>query len=386
MDNSEIHKLITKFLNQEADHTELEQLDNLLKDTKNVSVFNQFVRTEYLTTLCMGEYNLNKAKELINDKVKKSEKKRKAIIFRKIAIAASVLLITGLSVFQLTDKKNSTVVENNSTIEIGTNKAILTLENGNQVALGKGENYKTDVASSNGEELVYASQNKNNSSKEDVLFNYLTIPKGGQFFVQLADGTKVWLNSDSKLKYPTKFIEGETRKVELVYGEAYLEVSPSSEHNGAIFNVLTKMQEVSVLGTEFNIKAYNDDDEISTTLIEGKILVQKGEAKKILKPNQQSKINDDSSIIAVQEIDAENEISWVNGMFAFNEESLGEMMKVLSRWYNVEVIFESAERKDFIFTGVLERTKSFVDILELIEATSDEEVKFEIKENTIIIK
>jgi hypothetical protein len=379
MDNSEFHNVVTKFLFQESDHTELEQLDILLKDTKNSAVFNQFVRTEYLTTLCMGEYNLNKAKELINDKVKKSEKKRKAIFFRKIAIAASVLLIAGLSVFQLTDKKNSTVVENNSIIEIGTNKAILTLENGNQVALGEGENYKTDVAISNGEELVYASHNKNTSSNEDVLFNYLTIPKGGQFFVQLADGTKIWLNSDSKLKYPTKFVEGKTRKVELVYGEAYLQVSPSTEHKGAIFNILTKTQEVNVIGTEFNIKAYNDDDVISTTLVEGKILVQNGDTKKILKPNQQSKISKDSSFIAVKEIDATHEISWVNGMFAFNEESLGEMMKVLSRWYNVEVIFESAERKDFVFTGVLERTKSFVDILELIEAPSDEEVKLEIK-------
>lgn len=386
MNNSEIHKLVTKFLNQEADHSELEQLNIWLKDTKNVAVFNQFVRTEYLTALCMGEYNLNKAKELINDTIKKSERKRKVVIFKKIAIAASVLLIAGLSVFQLTDKKNVIVVESNSAIEVGSNKAILTLENGNQVALGKGENYQAVNASSNGEELVYALQSKNDRSEEEVLFNYLTIPKGGQFFVQLADGTKVWLNSDSKLKYPTKFIEGETRSVELVYGEAYLEVSPSTLHKGAIFNILTKTQEVNVLGTEFNIKAYNDDDEISTTLVEGKILVQNGDAKKMLIPNQQSIVSEDSNLIAVNEIDAASEISWVKGMFAFNEESLGEMMKVLSRWYNVEVIFESAERKDFIFTGVLERTKSFVDILELIEATSDEEVKFEIKGNTIIIK
>ncbi len=386
MNNKEIHKLVTKFLNQEASHSELEQLDIWLKDTKNIAVFNQFVRTQYLTTLCMGEYNLNKAKELINDTIKKSERKRKAIIFKKFTIAASVLLIAGLSIFQLTDKKKVTIVESTSEIEIGSNKAILTLENGNQVALGKGENYQADNASSNGEELVYDPQSKNDISKEELLFNYLTIPKGGQFFVQLSDGTKVWLNSDSKLKYPTKFIAGETRSIELMYGEAYLKVSPSSAHHGASFNIRTKTQEVNVLGTEFNVKAYNDDDEISTTLVEGKILVQTGDTKKILRPNQQAKISHDSKLIRVEEIDAAHEISWINGMFAFNEESLGEMMKILSRWYNVEVIFESAERKNFIFTGVLERTKSFVDILELIEATSDEEVQFEIKENTIIIK
>ena len=121
-------------------------------------------------------------------------------------------------------------------------------------------------------------------------------------------------------------------------------------------------------------------------MVEGKILVQKGNIKKVLNPNQQSRIGNDSNQIDVVEIDASQEVSWINGLFTFNEESLGEMMKVLSRWYDVDVVFESADRRDYIFTGILERTKSLVDILELIEATSDEEVKFEIKEKTITIK
>ena len=385
MEDSTIHKIIVKFLNKEATQDELEKLDIWLKDNKNIRAFNHFVRTEYLTTLCMGEYNLEKAKELINQKVKTSRRKRNVRIYKRVSIAASILLVVGLSFFNWNDKSSSTVVQNAQEIEGGSNKAILTLGNGNQVALEKGKNYKTGSVSSNGEELVYAPQNENGAANEKVLFNYLTIPKGGQFFVQLSDGTKVWLNSDSKLKYPTKFIENETRKIELVYGEAYLQVSPSSKHNGASFNILTKTQEVNVLGTEFNIKAYNDDDEISTTLVEGKILVQKGEKKQILSPNQQSRTSEDSSAIQVVEIDASQEVSWMSGMFTFNEESLGEMMKVLSRWYDVDVVFESAERRDYVFTGILERTKSFADILELIEATSDGEVKFEIKGRTITI-
>ncbi|WP_420603664.1 FecR family protein [Flagellimonas sp.] len=307
-------------------------------------------------------------------------------MYKQIAAAASILLIMGLSLFKLKDTTVTTVVDNKNTIEVGSDRAILTLENGNQVALGQGKSYQTGNVRSNGEELVYNSQSGKVNTKEKLLFNYLTIPKGGQFFVQLSDGTEVWLNSDSKLKYPTKFIEGETREIELLYGEAYLKVSPSSEHNGAAFNVRTKAQEIGVLGTEFNIKAYTDDSQIETTLVEGKIVVETEGAKKVLSPNQQSRIGADLNLIEVVDVDASEAISWINGLFTFNEESLGEMMKVLSRWYDVEVVFESAEHQDFIFTGVLEKTKSFVDILELIAATSDGEIKFEIEGKTIFIK
>ncbi len=386
MKDSKIHTTIVKFLNREANQNELENLESWLKDQNNIQVFNRFVRTEYLTTLYMGEYDLNKAKKSISQKVRSSEKKRKRLMYKQIAAAASILLIMGLSLFKLKDTTVTTVVDNKNTIEVGSDRAILTLENGNQVALGQGKSYQTGNVRSNGEELVYNSQSGKVNTKEKLLFNYLTIPKGGQFFVQLSDGTEVWLNSDSKLKYPTKFIEGETREIELLYGEAYLKVSPSSEHNGAAFNVRTKAQEIGVLGTEFNIKAYTDDSQIETTLVEGKIVVETEGAKKVLSPNQQSRIGADLNLIEVVDVDASEAISWINGLFTFNEESLGEMMKVLSRWYDVEVVFESAEHQDFIFTGVLEKTKSFVDILELIAATSDGEIKFEIEGKTIFIK
>src|SRR5690606_21483982 len=113
-----------------------------------------------------------------------------------------------------------------------------------------------------GDELVYDSDSKIKDTENGPIYNYLTIPRGGHFFVQLSDGTQVWLNSESKLKYPVKFQNGKTREVELVYGEAYFKVSPSTGHNGSSFHVLTKFQEVDVLGTEFNIKAYNGEDEI----------------------------------------------------------------------------------------------------------------------------
>lgn len=383
---SEIHKIIAKFLNKEASSQELEILNIWLKNKKNIAVFNRFVKVEYLTKACMNNYDLQEARKNIDKKLKEVKKVRRITIYKKVAIAASFILLIALGVKQ-NFKTEPEVVNTKTIIDVGSSKAILTLENGNQVSLEKGKAFKTDKVDSNGEELFYSSKSNKTEKTTQISYNYLAIPRGGKFFIKLEDGTKVWLNSESKIKYPTKFNKGETRLVELLYGEAYFEVSPSTKHNGDNFKVITKNQEISVLGTEFNVKAYNNENEIATTLVDGSVLVNNGAVKKTLKPNQQSIISIGSiNEIKVLEVDATQEISWVKGMFTFNEESLGQMMQVLSRWYNVEVIFEIAERKNYVFTGILERTKSIEDILKLIQATSEEDIEFEINQKIIIVK
>jgi len=385
MKKSEIHKIIVKFLNKEASSHELEILNSWLENKKKSTLFNHLVKVEYLTAACMSNYDLQKAKESIDKKLKKVEKVRRMTIYKKIAVAASfALLITfGLTFYNKTEKE----IVNVPPIDIGSSKAILTLDNGNQVHLEKGKAYNSDNINSNGEQLLYSESSLAKNKHETLSYNYLEIPRGGEFFIKLIDGTKVWLNSESKIKYPTKFIKGKPRVVELLYGEAYFEVSPSTKHNGDTFKVLTKQQEINVLGTEFNIKAYNNEDKIATTLVNGSVQVKSGVIKKYIKPNQQSIINNKNpNSIKVLEIDATQEIAWVKGIFSFDEESLGEMMQVLSRWYNVDVVFETAERKNYVFTGILERTKSIENILELIEATSVEDIKFEISKKTIIVK
>ncbi|WP_308991098.1 FecR domain-containing protein [Mariniflexile litorale] len=387
MKKSKARKIIVKFLNKEAASHELDKLNKWLKNKKNQTDFNHFVKAEYLTIACMSDYDLQEAKKNIYRKLKKVEKTRRIVIYKKIAVAASFTLLFTLGLIQI-NKKEKGIIQT-ETIEIGSSKAILTLENGNQVSLEKGKLYANEKVNSNGEELLYiasvGSQTKDNN--EEPSYNYLAIPRGGKFFIKLVDGTKVWLNSESKIKYPTRFIKGETRMVELLYGEAYFEVSPSTKHNGDAFKVITKNQEVNVLGTEFNIKAYSDEDEIATTLVNGSVEINNGKVKKTIKPNQQSVLNSKNpSLIKIVEIDAAQETSWVKDVFSFNEETLGEMMQVLSRWYNVDVVFETAERKNYVFTGVLERTKSIHDILKLIEGTSEEDIKFEINQKIIIVK
>ncbi|WP_427875737.1 FecR family protein [Flavobacterium sp. MMS24-S5] len=215
--------------------------------------------------------------------------------------------------------------------------------------------------------------------------NLLTIPRGGQFFVQLADSTKVWLNSESQLKYPVAFVDGQTRQVELVYGEAYFEVSPSTKHKGSRFKVKTENQNVEVIGTEFNIKAYRDESAIYTTLVKGVVAVSNTSKKQILTPNQQSKITEYNGNINVSEVDVYNEISWRKGLFVFKGMPLKDIARVLSRWYDVDIVFADPALGNVKFNGVLNKNQKLEDILTTIKNINFINA-YEKKDNKIIIK
>ena len=267
-------------------------------------------------------------------------------------------------------------------VKPGKEKAILTLEDGSNITLEKGKKYVSNNLNSNGEKLVY---NSGENSKSKNGFNCLTIPRGGQYFVKLADGTKVWLNSGSKLKYPVAFVEGEMREVELVYGEAYFDVSPSTDHKGAKFKVLNQNQEVEVFGTEFNIKAYGDDDNVYTTLVEGKVTVNLEGKKQYLKPNQRSVLEINNQRITVSNVDVYNEISWKEGIFSFDDLTLKEITKVLSRWYDVDFVFLNKSLENEKFVGVLDKNQNLVDILSTIKNFGIIR-EYRIKEKTIMLK
>ncbi len=382
-----IEILIIKYLSNEAILDEIEELDDWLIKKENIILFKNYVKTDYYIEKVMNKYNLEKAKNKVHDRIISIESRRKKDSFKKLAFAASIILLVALSLF---NKFNTTIsLKKNDAIQIGSDKAVLTLENGNQVILEEGKKYQTKTLISNGKELSYLIKNRSiNILKNDkIVSNILTVPRGGQFSLNLEDGTRVLLNSDSKIKYPIKFIKDKRREVELLYGEAFFDVSSSENHNGSEFIVITKSQKISVLGTKFNIRAYNDDKFITTTLLEGKVEVENGQNKKVLNPNQQSRVDDLSRNIKISDVDVSYEISWINGLFSFNEASLENIMKVLSRWYDLNFVFTSAHQKEYLFSGILERTKSIEDILLLIEKTSNSnEIKFILDNKTIIIK
>ncbi|UMB59565.1 DUF4974 domain-containing protein [Lutibacter sp. A80] len=383
---SEIQKIIVKFLNKEANIDDLEKLDKWLDKKENTFLFNRFVQVEFLTALGMGEYDINKAKEQIRLKLNNVKRRNRLTLLKRMSIAASITLIIGFSLYKFYN--HSIIMKEISEVEkkinVGSSKAILTLENGNQIRLNKGEKYKNEKVSSNGEELLYTNT-KNANSNEEITYNYLTIPRGGEFFIKLSDGTQVWLNSESQLKYPIAFVEGEPRQVELVYGEAYFDVSKSIEHNGSSFKVFHKEQEVKVLGTQFNIKAYSDEVHIYTTLVEGKIAIETKKNQKTLSPNQQAIVNLSTDELKIETVDVYNEISWRAGLFSFENKQLDEVMTVLSRWYNIDVIFTNKDKKKIKFNGVFKKSQHIEEILSMITDNSDK-VSYAINEKTITIK
>ncbi|WP_119792376.1 FecR family protein [Flavobacterium anhuiense] len=303
--------------------------------------------------------------------------------FKLIAMAASLLLLISISL--IINKTNPLKIETpqvaHKEILIGSDKATLTLEDGSVIALEKGKSYSKGNASSNGEKLIYNSNGKSAA----IANNLLTIPRGGQFFVQLADSTKVWLNSESQLKYPVAFVDGQTRQVELVYGEAYFEVSPSTKHKGSRFKVKTQEQNVEVIGTEFNIKAYRDEPAIYTTLVQGVVAVSNAAKKQILTPSQQSKITEYNGNISVSEVDVYNEISWRKGLFVFKGMPLKDIARVLSRWYDVDIVFADPALGNVKFNGVLNKNQKLEDILTTIKNINFINA-YEKKDNKIIIK
>lgn len=385
-----IEKLIVKYLTKSATTSDLDVLSKWVEIPINKKVFKDYVQTHYAIFYSMNDPNSKKAVERLLRKIKKEKsfvyKLRKQPIFKYAAAAIVVGILASTYFFRENIFSNPSLetvptIVNTNTIIPGSDKAILTLEDGSAVALGKGNSYQTQNANSNGEDLVYEAGKRNS---KDIAYNYLTIPRGGQFHIVLSDGTEVWLNSESQLKYPVSFLKGKTRQVELVYGEAYFDVSPSTAHEGSKFQVFNKFQEVEVLGTEFNIKAYKDESRIYTTLVEGKVSVSSNSINQILKPAEQSNFNLDEGTMAVTTVNVYYEISWKDGIFSFKGKPLKDIMKVISRWYDVDVIFEDNSLELVKFKGTLDKRQSIEEILSIMKSSTISD--YEIKNKTIILK
>ena len=355
-------------------------------DLERSEIFDEKTKAQMLSDIKKGKH-LNLLEEIDTEKdwkslKRKRQRSRKPFRLWVYGIAASIVLFISITfVFNKTNQGPELgvpIIVNNN-IETGTDKAILTLGDGSEVPLEKGTPYQTDHINSNGEEIIYKATGK------DITYNTLTIPKGGQFYILLSDGTKIWLNSQSQLKYPVSFKEGETRQVELIYGEAYFDVSPSTAHKGAKFKVFHQSQEVEVLGTEFNIKAYKGETNIYTTLVEGKVAVNYASKNQPLVPNEQSDLNLETNNISITTVDVYNETSWKDGVFSFENMPLKDIMKVLSRWYDMDVTIENKAQKEERFIGTFNKSNSIEDILIAIKSTNIIN-NYEINDKRLIIK
>lgn len=302
-------------------------------------------------------------------------------------IAAAAVLILAVGIYWWSGLRQHSGVEgqniqavSQADIAPGQNKAVLTLGDGSSIVLdgaGSGtlaEQGNTSVTKSGKGELVYKS---NNLASATPVYNTVSTPKGGQYHIVLPDGTKVWLNAASSLRFPTSFI-GKERRVE-TSGEVYFEVA----HNAKMpFIVKVDAAEVSVLGTHFNIMAYPDEKVMKTTLLEGSVKVTKSGREALLAPGQQARLTNSSDNIRIlNDIDTDKEMAWKNGYFQFEDENLEGIMRQVSRWYDVEVTYEGNVSREH-FTGRLPRNANVSKVLKILSLSG---VKFRIEGKSIIV-
>ncbi|MFH6603661.1 FecR family protein [Maribacter algicola] len=387
--DDQIESLIIKFLTKEANIHELQQLELWIGNPENELLFHEYIKANTIMNMSVGKYDRKKAKTIVLRQIRKEKNflGNRVMKFSFLKYAAAILigaLTFGYFYFTENEKISNPVVSSpvidNETIKPGSDKATLTLEDGSIIDLDGGKTYQTKNISGNGRELIYADQ----ESSKDIKYNYLTIPRGGEYFLKLADGTGVWLNSETQLKYPVSFVPDSPREVELVYGEAYFDVSPSTEHNGTKFIVTNRSQKIEVLGTEFNIKAYSDEKNIYSTLVEGSVAVINGPSRKELIPGQQSILDVEKNVVAVNTVDVASEVSWKDGVFIFREKPLKDIMKVISRWYDADVVFENKDLETLKFRGVIGKHQEVEHILSIMKSTTIKE--YEIRDKTIVLR
>ncbi|SEL35325.1 FecR family protein [Parapedobacter koreensis] len=313
-----------------------------------------------------------------------SRKKASPLLYRarlgRYIVAAASLLVAVVLGYYFLGLQPSVNDQQLATTEIvpGGNRAMLSLADGRKIALR--ENQAGVII---GDAITYTDgtsvfdEGMDGATIGGVNPLELTTPMGGTYRVTLPDGTNVWLNSASTLRYPSRFVEKE-RVVEFI-GEGYFAVA---KDNGRPFKVITAGQEIEVLGTEFNISTYDDEPEIKTTLVEGSVRVApvRGHRQQvILRPGQQSVVQGES--VVVREVDIAPYIAWKSGMFHFKQTPLEEMMRQIERWYDVEVVYKSQVPQEK-FGGKMKRNVSLPTVLKLLKAS---EIGFHIEGKKIII-
>ena len=301
------------------------------------------------------------------------------------SIAASIILLVGLFVGRTINGVRDMHEEQElakNVMQPGTSKAILMMADGKEVVLEQGQNLnillneRVRVATSN-RGIVYEEHGKGVVTEE---YNKLTTPIGGEYSLVLSDGTKVFLNADSELKYPVEFSDG--KRIVDLKGEAYFEVHKDSLRP---FVVRVNGAEVTVLGTSFNVNTYGDDGQIYTTLVNEAVRVssvKNGQAE-VLKPGMQSVMDVQSGQLTVREVDVEPYVAWREGRFVFRAMTLDLIMRQLQRWYDFEVFYQNPELKDYEFRGVIKRDMDLDKVLSVIKVTTN--VDFEVKGKVITI-
>ncbi|WP_367868359.1 FecR family protein [Pedobacter sp. WC2423] len=302
---------------------------------------------------------------------------------KKLLSAAAILIIVAAGLYFSTSLFRTPLSTAHAyQFKPGLGKAVLTLANGSKINLekaGKGQLVNmagVQITNTKEGSLVYhvAEQDKKSNSS----LNTLQTPIGSGYQVQLPDGTRVWLNAASSLTYPSSFAGAKERRVTLK-GEAYFEVAHQKDQP---FRVVTPQQILEVLGTHFNLNAYDDEPDQRTTLLEGSVKIKSdGAGQFILKPGQQARVKPGTARIV--NVDTETVLAWKNNDFVLKDEDFSAIMRRIARWYNVEIIYDASAPEDLELGGWVSRTKNLGAVLKVIESTGKVHFKVEGRRVTV---
>lgn len=365
MKKSEITELFQRYKSGKCTQKEVKLLKKWIEHAD--FDFPDLSKDEILKDLAQIESSL----PLVKDRPEYS------LFYRIVGYAASITLIFGLLYFIYLQPSLTIMFSNDEVEEVhflapGYNQAILKLADGSSILLDslpenelmKIENSLVKINSKGQLEYLSGQSSRKNN------INHIITPKGGQYEVILPDGSHVWLNSDSKLSFINSFDLEDERHITLE-GEGYFKVRKDSSRP---FVVTAAGQQIKVLGTEFNVNAYNENDFIKASLVEGSVLFNEDR----LIPGESALIKGNTTKIFSDNID--NVIAWKNGYFIFSEETLEEAMKQIARWYNLEVTFKDIETKSILLGGSISKFENADKVFRMIEKAGNIEVKTKGKE------
>ncbi|MBB5637838.1 hypothetical protein HDE68_003763 [Pedobacter cryoconitis] len=368
---AEFLKAVEAYLEGTADEDQilfLEQYFDLFEELEEILEYHNLMQTRNVGNLMHSRIHQDITRW--EDLEKKSEVVTgSSMKYWYMAAAAIFVTFTSVYIYQANQNKFESINQYKvASIVPGRSKAILTLSNGSKIILadsknGEITNQSGTIITKKDSQLVY--QKSGSSPADKYAYNAVETPKGGQYQLVLPDGTKVWLNAASSLRYPLAF-QGNERKVELT-GEAYFEVAKDKTRP---FKVHSNNQVVEVLGTHFNINVYSNEPFIKTTLLEGSVKVTNSStnAQTIIRPGEQSIIQKTgNSAIKVKDVDMDEAVAWKNGYFMFNSEQLESVLRKISRWYDVDIQYQNEELKHQLFSGTLSKYLSVSQVLKKLE-------------------
>lgn len=382
-DQQQINSLFDKYLSGECSAQEVQELMNYFNAEQSEVLQDRILREfEGLTFQNENEVALpDRVFEKIKARIGQvSPEKAPKLLWTRWIAAAAILIIVGLGFYfykPISVGEQQSVYLND--IDPGKDGATLTLANGQKILIkdALAGNIATQagvkISKTADGQIVYELTSDNVDASQ---YNTITTSRGEQTQVRLPDGSVVFLNAASSLRFPTSFAKLKERRVELS-GEGYFEVAKDKAHP---FIVKSDQQQIEVLGTHFNVSAYKDEQTVKTTLLEGSVRIASGQSKVVLRPGEQA-LNV-SEKLSVTQVDADKAIAWKNSKFVFEDENIESIMRKLSRWYNVEVVYQD-NVSDRTFTGSISRYDKISKILDKISYI--EAVKFKIEGRRIIV-